>query len=228
MQRSRSVVSNSPVSIPSYALTKLRSFYKASEQVEEERFPGSREGLTGGQRARTFAHYIVILVLRVLCYRPDGISSLRRPGIPPSPPSRDRPTIEGKIEAKWRDTPGEKGSCVPAKNFPRLRKRGIKLDVARVVKKEERHKGNFPFVQLFSVLRGLVTPSSGLMRLLRRGYFINIPPLSLSLSHTLSLARARAFAHAHAHTTNRVYRNTGDKMHLRNYMRHLPQSRLVP
>lgn len=96
MQRSRSVVSNSPISIPSYALTKLRSFYKAPEQVEEERLSGSREGLTGGQRAGTFAYYIVILVLRVLRYRSAGIS----------PPHRAKRVAEGSTggverRARW-------------------------------------------------------------------------------------------------------------------------------
>lgn len=87
----RSVVSNSPVSIPSYALTKLRRVStRLRSRWERNGSLGPREGLTGGQRERerekqsgsdtTFAHYIVTLVLRMLLrHRPGGISSLSLP-----------------------------------------------------------------------------------------------------------------------------------------------------
>ncbi|KAL0127877.1 hypothetical protein PUN28_003255 [Cardiocondyla obscurior] len=72
----RSVVSNSPISIPSYAFTKLRSLYKAP-----------KEGLTGGQRTATFACYVVALALRVLHYRS------------PSPPPLSFPLPSGGISS---------------------------------------------------------------------------------------------------------------------------------
>lgn len=138
---------------------KLRSFYKATKQVEEERFSALERSLTGGQRTATFA-YIVVLVLRVLRYRSGGIS-----------PSSLLPWNAKRFdEAKWRNT-RRKDRVSSLKIF---RKSGIKLDITRHSKRRC-HKGNSPFIQLFSVFtQTRYVPPSELMRSFRCGYFIDI------------------------------------------------------
>lgn len=145
MQRSRSVVSNSPVSIPSYALRKLREFLQGfgaggRETGRRRRrgrvFPQSSRGLNRRAESGNFRalHSHISITRAMLSSGWNFVSS--SPGYSTLLSRARSPDHREKGE---KDTTGEKGSCVPAKNFPRLRKRGkgdIKLDVARAVKKE--------------------------------------------------------------------------------------------
>lgn len=132
----RSVVSNSPISIPSYALTKLWSLYKASKEVQEERF-------SGGLNRRAESGNFRVLHSRI---------SVTRAALSLLFPLKWNFVPHEMRNGPWQERNGEtpesgkrKASCVAIKNLLRLEeKSGIKPDVGRAIKEEATIKEILP------------------------------------------------------------------------------------